>query len=64
MVTLSIGDHGHQISYGRIFADFDAERSSFTCTRSRRIDITIPLPVLMHISEQFAHDMSTIIKHL
>jgi hypothetical protein len=52
VVTTSISDHGHQISYSRTIADFDTERSSFARARSRCVDVTIPLPVLMYASEQ------------
>jgi hypothetical protein len=52
VVTLSISDHGHRISYGRTIADFNTERSSFARARSRHVDVTIPLPVLVYVSER------------
>jgi hypothetical protein len=52
VVTLSISDHGHQISYDGTIADFNTKRSSFARARSRHVDVTIPLPVLVYNSER------------
>ena len=45
-VTLSISDHGHDITDGRVVASFDTEKRGLTCTRSWHVDVTVPLPVL------------------